>query len=224
LTSSVPACNYEILQTASPETMLFINENEQVIADLPDLSTYNAIAVGPGIGFSEETKQMLKRLIEVYKSPIVFDADALTILSEHKAWLENIPENSIFTPHPKEFERLAGKSKNNFEEMQKQIEFAKKNKIFLVLKGANTKIASPEGKIYFNSTGNPGMATGGSGDVLTGIIVSLLSQGYIPEKAAVYGVFLHGSAGNYAAEKIGQYSLTASDIIEHLPDALKGTG
>lgn len=222
LTAAVPVSNYEILQIASPETMLQIDSSEKYLSQLPDLKMYNAVGIGPGIGFAEKTKLMLKELIETFKKPIVFDADAITILSENKNWLNKIPENSIFTPHPKEFERLAGKSKNNFEEMQKQIELSKKYKIFVVLKGANTSVTNPEGKIFFNSTGNPGMATGGSGDVLTGIILSLLSQKYSSQDAAIYGVYIHGLAGDYAAEKKGQYALIASDIIDNLPDALKG--
>ncbi|MCF6183752.1 MAG: NAD(P)H-hydrate dehydratase [Bacteroidales bacterium] len=221
LTAVVPSLNYQILQISSPETMLFIDKNEKNISDFPDLEKFNAVAVGPGIGFENETKEMLKKLIENYKKPIVFDADALTILSENKDWLKLVPENSIFTPHPKEFERLAGKSATDFERLQKQIEFAEKYKIYLVLKGAHTATATPAGKVYFNSVGNPGMATGGSGDVLTGIILSLLSQDYTPFEAAVFGVYIHGLAGDFAAEKKGQYPLIASDIINFLPDALK---
>ncbi len=221
LTSLVPVCNYQILQVATPETMLFIDDCEKNISQLPDLTKYNATGVGPGIGFDEETKQMLKKLIETYDKPIVFDADAITILSENKDWISKVPEGSIFTPHPKEFERLVGKSKNNFDEMQKQIAFSKKYKVYIVLKGANTSVSTPEGKVYFNSTGNPGMATGGSGDVLTGIILSLFSQSYTPREAAIYGVFIHGLAGDFAAEKKGQYPLIASDIIDFLPEALK---
>ncbi len=221
LTAVVPVLNYQILQIASPETMLYIDDNKKNISDFSNLRKFNAIAIGPGIGFENETKTMLKKLIENCSKPIVFDADAITILSENIDWLNNVPEGSIFTPHPKEFERLVGKSKNNYEEMQKQTEFAKKYSIFLVLKGANTAIATPDGKIYFNSTGNPGMATGGSGDVLTGIIVSLVSQNYTPFEAAVFGVYIHGLAGDFAAEQKGQYPLIASDIVRYLPDALK---
>ncbi len=221
LTAVVPSLNYQILQISSPETMLFIDENEKNISAFPDLEKFNAVAVGPGIGFEKETVSMLKNLIESYKKPIVFDADALTILSKNKDWLKFVPENSIFTPHPKEFERLVGKSVTGFERLQKQIEFAEKYKIYLVLKGAHTATATPEGRVYFNSVGNPGMATGGSGDVLTGIILSFLSQNYTPFEAAVFGVYIHGLAGDYAAEQKGQYPLIASDIINFLPDALK---
>ncbi len=223
LTSVVPVCNYQILQISSPETMLFIDIEEKFISTLPDLSKYNAISIGPGIGFAEKTKLMLKKLIENYHNPIVFDADAVTILSENKDFLQTVPEGSIFTPHPKEFERLVGKCNTNFEEMQKQIEFSKKYKVFIVLKGAHTSISTPEGNVYFNSTGNPGMATGGSGDVLTGIILSFLSQGYSPSEAAIYGVYIHGLAGDFAAENKGQYPLIASDIIDFLSEALKSS-
>ncbi|NOZ35032.1 MAG: NAD(P)H-hydrate dehydratase [Chlorobi bacterium] len=223
LTAVVPSLNYLILQISSPETMLYINENKKNISDLPSLEKFNAIATGPGIGFAGETKKMLKILLETYDKPVVFDADAITILSENKNWLKSVPAESIFTPHPKEFERLVGKSKNNFDEMQKQIEFSERYNVFVVLKGAHTAITTPEGKVYFNSTGNPGMATGGSGDVLTGIILSFLSQKYTPFEAALYGVYIHGLAGDFAAEQKGQYPLIASDIVNFLPDALKST-
>ena len=221
LTAAVPECNYEILQIATPETMLNIDNSEKYLSSLPDLRKYNAVGIGPGIGFAEETKQMLKKLIKTYTKPIVFDADALTVLSKNEDWLKRIPENSIFTPHPKEFERLVGKSKNNFEELQKQLKFSERYKVFVVLKGAFTSVTTPEGRVFFNSTGNPGMATGGSGDVLTGIILSLLSQNYTSFEAAIYGVYIHGLAGDFAAEKKGQYPLIASDIIDFLPDVLK---
>ncbi|NPA68744.1 MAG: NAD(P)H-hydrate dehydratase [Chlorobi bacterium] len=221
LTAAVPECNYQILQTASPETMLHISKTEKYISDLPDLSKFNAIAVGPGTGFDKETKKMLSYILDVYEKPVVFDADALTVLSENKSALENIPAGSILTPHPKEFERLAGKCVSGYERMTKQSEFARKYNVYVILKGAHTSVASPDGKIFFNSTGNPGMATGGSGDVLTGIVVSLLSQGYTSLEASVSAVFIHGLAGDFAAEQKGQYPLIASDIIDNLPDALK---
>jgi len=221
LTAVVSKCNYQILQTASPETMLSIDKMEFFISQLPDVKKYNAVAIGPGIGFAEETKKIFEDLFESFDKPIVFDADGITILSENKNWLKRVPKGSIFTPHPKEFERLVGKSKTSFERLNKQIEFARKYNIYLVLKGAHTSVATPEGKIFFNSVGNPGMATGGSGDVLTGIIVSLLSQNYTPFEAALFGVYIHGLAGDFAAEQKGQYPLIASDIIKYLPDALK---
>ncbi len=221
LTAVVPQCNYQILQIASPETMLNINRSEKIISEFPDTDGFNAVAVGPGIGFAEETEKMLKKLIVDYNSPIVFDADALTILAKNPERMKLIPEGSIFTPHPKEFERFVGKCTSGYERMIKQKEFAEKHKIYIVLKGAHSSIATPEGKVFFNSTGNPGMATGGSGDVLTGIIVSLLSQNYNPFEAVLYGTYIHGAAGDFAAERKGQYPLIASDIVDNLSDALK---
>lgn len=217
----VPLCNYHILQISSPETMLLPDINEKCITELPDLSMYNTVAIGPGIGFNEQTKMVLKNLLEHFKHPIVIDADAITILSEQPDCLGLIPPNSILTPHPKEFERLVGMSENSYQRLMKQIEFAIKYKLIVVLKGAHSSIAFPDGTVYFNSTGNPGMATGGSGDVLTGIIAGLLSQGFTPEIAAVTGVYLHGLAGDKAAEETGQYALIASDIVRFLPEAFK---
>jgi len=213
LTVHVPQSAYEIMQTAVPEAMLMIDETETNYCKNNELHKFNAIGIGPGIGKKKSMKMALKNLIENSKVPIVFDADAINILSENKEWLNNIPENSIFTPHPKEFERLVGKSTNNFERNRMQVEFAKKYSVYVVLKGANTAVACPDGKTYFNSTGNPGMATAGSGDVLTGIVLSLLAQGYSSKDAALIGVFIHGLAGDIAAHEMSQEALIASDII-----------
>lgn len=219
VSAAVPNCNRQILQISSPETILQIDNSENYILQLPELDKYNAIAIGPAIGFEDATTELLKNLIDKYSKAIVFDADAITILSENKEWLKKVSKNSIFTPHPKEFERLVGKWNSDFERLQMQINFAKKYKVIVLLKGANSSIASPEGKVYFNSTGNPGMATGGSGDVLTGVIVSLLAQKYTPIDAAILGAFIHGLAGDFAAKKMGQNALIASDIIKYLPKA-----
>lgn len=221
VTALVPHCNYEITHIASPETMLEIDEEEFFCANLPENLNFSSIAVGPGIGFQNSTKLLIENLLKNYNKPIIFDADAITILSKNENLLQFIPQNSIFTPHPKEFERFAGKAENNFRRLMLQKEFSKKNKCFVVLKGANTSISTPEGKIFFNPTGNPGMATGGSGDVLTGIIAGILCQGFTPEEACVYGVYLHGLAGDSAAKKYGEYSTIASDICDCLPKAFK---
>jgi NAD(P)H-hydrate epimerase len=157
--------------------------------------------------------------LEENKKPIVIDADALNILSLNKEWFSLIPERAILTPHPKEFERLAGKTDNSFIRLKRQLEFSRENKCIVVLKGAHTSITTPEGEVFFNSTGNPGMATAGSGDVLTGILLSLLAQGYKPENAAILGVYLHGVAGDIAAEELCQESIIASDIIKCLGKA-----
>ncbi len=219
VTAAVPKKNYGILQITSPETMLFIDKSKKKLTQLPDLNRCNALAIGPAIGFARKTKQLLFDIISAYRKPIVFDADALTILSEDKKYLKNIPENSILTPHPKEFERLVGKWKTDFERLELQINFAKQYRCIVILKGAYTSVSFPNGEVHFNPTGNPGMATGGSGDVLTGIIVGLLAQNYGPEDASLLGVYLHGLAGDSASEKETEESLIASDIIRNLSNA-----
>ncbi len=199
--------------------MTSIDENESIFSKIPDLSAYSAIAIGPGLGIAKQSQAAFKFLIQESKLPLIIDADGLNILSENKTWLSFLPPNSILTPHIKEFERLAGKAENDFDRLQKQIDFAKKHKVYLVLKGAHTSIASPEGKVFFNSTGNPGMATAGSGDVLTGILLGLKAQNYTSLHASILGVFLHGIAGDFAAENKGQASLIASDIVESISEA-----
>ncbi len=221
LTTHIPKCGYEIIQSSLPEAMCSIDDNEVIFSDIKDFNNYNAIAVGPGIGTEKETAAGLKLLIQNFAAPIIMDADALNILSENKTWLSFIPKGSILTPHPKEFERLAGQCSNSYERMQKALELAFKYQIFIVLKGAYTLIAFPDGRAYFNSTGNPGMATGGSGDVLTGIILGLLSQGYLSSEAVTAGVYLHGLAGDIAAQRKGFEALLASDIIENYYKAVK---
>jgi NAD(P)H-hydrate epimerase len=150
---------------------------------------------------------------------LVFDADALNILSEYKEWLNDLPENSILTPHPGEFKRMAGETANSWERIQKQMQLAAELKVIIVLKGAFTTVALPNGKLYFNSTGNPGMATAGSGDSLTGIILGLVAQHIPPEHAAIAGVFLHGLAGDIAAHEKSENALLAGDITEFLGKA-----
>ena len=162
---------------------------------------------------------MVRHLIQDAKASLVMDADALNILAENKTWLSFLPVRTILTPHPKEFERLFGKTSNSFERLALLREKAMKHLAIIVLKGANTAVALPNGGVFFNSTGNPGMATAGSGDVLTGMILSLLAQGYGPEEAAVLGVYLHGLAGDLAASKVGQEALIASDITENIGNA-----
>ncbi|MCD4772101.1 MAG: NAD(P)H-hydrate dehydratase [Bacteroidales bacterium] len=221
LTTHIPAKGYNIVQTAVPEAMTIIDENEEYFSEVPDLSNYDVIGVGPGIGTEKQTQNALKLLIQNSGVPIVFDADAINILGENKTWLSFIPEGSIFTPHPKEFERLAGKSKNNFDRIEMQKEFSFKYKSYVVLKGAHTSITTPNGDCFFNSTGNPGMASGGSGDILTGIVLGLLAQGYHSLEAAILGVYLHGLAGDIAAGKQSEEAMIASDIVESLGEAIK---
>jgi len=221
LTTHIPKKGIDILQTAVPENMVSIDEQEEYFSKPPKLNPYNAVGIGPGLGKDIQTQKAFKLLIQEVNAPMVIDADALNILSENKTWLSFLPEESILTPHPKEFERLAGKSSNSFERLKKQKEFAFKYKVYVVLKGANTSIATPNGQVFFNSTGNPGMATAGSGDVLTGIILGLLAQNYSPLHSALLGVYIHGLAGDIAAHKKGFEALIASDIIKYLGKAFK---
>jgi NAD(P)H-hydrate epimerase len=183
------------------------------------LEAFNAIGVGPGLGKDDDAQRMVRHLIQDTLVPLVMDADALNILAENKTWLSFLPPKTILTPHPKEFERLFSKTSDSFERLELLRKMAVKYNIIIVLKGANTATAMPNGTIFFNSTGNPGMATAGSGDVLTGVILSLLAQRYSPEEAAVLGVYLHGLAGDLAAKEVGPEALIASDITEHIGKA-----
>ncbi len=219
VTAHIPVKGYEIMQSSIPEAIVSLDPSEVCFSKTPDLTPYNAVGVGPGIGKQAPTLKALKDLFTMYAKPLVIDADALNLLSDNKELIKLIPKNSIITPHPKEFERLAGKFKNGYDRLMNQIDFSEKYQLIVVLKGAYTTISLPDGRCYFNSTGNPGMATGGSGDVLTGIIVSLLAQGYEPEKAAIAGVFIHGMSGDIAACNFSHEALIASDIIDHLGDA-----
>ncbi len=221
LTIRVPKCGYAILQTTVPEAMLDIDTENNFISDTVTLEKYNAIGVGPGIGTEKQTQNVLKWMIQNTALPIVFDADAINVLAENKTWLSFLPQNCIFTPHIKEFERLVGKCYNSMERLEKQKEFSLKYSAYLVLKGAHTSISSPDGFMYFNSTGNPGMATAGSGDALTGIITSLKAQGYNSLYASIVGVYIHGLAGDFAADEKSEQAMIASDIIDSLPNSFK---
>ncbi len=221
ITTHIPAKGYSILQTSVPEAMVSIDMDDEIFSEVPFLSKYNAIAVGPGIGTEKQTAKALKLLIQNSGVPVIFDADAINILAENKTWIPFIPQNSILTPHPKEFERLVGKSSDNFERNKMQREFSVKYHVYVILKGAHTAITTPNGKCYFNTTGNPGMATGGSGDVLTGILLGLMAQGYSPFETSLLGVYIHGLAGDIAAGKSGYEALIAGDITERLGEAFR---
>lgn len=216
LTTHLPKSAMLPLQIYLPEAMISPDKSDNCFSQVPDLQPYNAVGAGPGLGKSKETANALKRLIQEAKVPMVLDADALNIISENKTWLSFLPERTIITPHPKEFERLFGKTENSQQRLELQREMSKQYNIIIVLKGANTSITFPNGSCFFNSTGNPGMATAGSGDVLTGIILSLLAQRYTPEEAAIIGVFMHGRAGDKAAEKLGMEAMIARDITNSL--------
>lgn len=216
LTVHIPEKSALPLQSYLPEAMLSIDKSEKFLSEIPEPDKFNSIAIGPGIGLNSATKDAVSMLIKNSKKPIIIDADALNIISENKLLLNKIPANSILTPHIKEFSRLFGTYDDSYKRLEAQIKFSSDYKIIIVLKGAHTSVTTPDGKCYLNSTGNPGMATGGSGDVLTGIILSLLSQGYSPEDSAFFAVYLHGLAGDFASEKMSQESLIASDITKFL--------
>lgn len=219
LTIHAPRCAYEILQISIPEAMVSIDRHRHYISEWPPLQQYQSVGIGPGINQGQMTGEAILQLIENANIPIVVDADGLNILSKNPEHLAQLPENSILTPHPKEFERLFGKTKDNFERYRLQRDMAQKYRIVLVLKGAHTCIAMPDGSCYFNSTGNPGMATGGSGDVLTGILTGLMAQAYTPQAAAILGVYLHGLSGDLAAAELEHHSLIAGDLIRFLGKA-----
>jgi hydroxyethylthiazole kinase-like uncharacterized protein yjeF len=204
-----------------PEAMLSHDSDEKVICQLPDLQKYDAIAIGPGLGMQSTSAAVLKLLIQNASQPLVLDADALNILSDNTTWLGFLAPQTILTPHPGEFDRLVGPSENHYERIQKLQALSKKHQLFIVLKGAHSCISCPDGTLYFNNTGNPGMASGGSGDVLTGILLGLLAQGYSPHDATLLGVWLHGLAADLALEHQSVESLIARDIIENLGSAYK---
>ena len=224
LHTHVPKSGIQILQTASPETMISIDRYDNYFSEVPNIGQYNAIGIGPGLGMEHQSQMAMKLLIQNSTCPMVIDADALNILSENPTWLAFLPQGSILTPHPKEFERLAGKWRNDFERLDKQRNLAQKHGIYIVLKGANTSICFPDGQCYFNSTGNPGMATAGSGDVLTGIITGLLASGYSSGIASILGVYVHGLSGDLTADELGYESLIADDIIDNLGKAFNRLG
>ncbi len=221
LTVYVPECGYQIMQTSVPEAMTLTDGAELQFSKAPDTKGFDVLGMGPGLGTEKGTMEAFRTLLQRAKQPMVLDADALNLMSQDNKLLEYLPKNAILTPHPKEFERLAGGWVNDFERLQKQLEFSRKYQVVVVLKGAHTSIASPSGQVYFNSTGNPGMATGGTGDVLTGILTGLLGQQYPPFEAAVLGVFLHGLAADLAVKELGVDSIIASDLITHLPHAYR---
>lgn len=220
VTVRIPKSGVDILQTAVPEAMLAIDADVDVFSEAPDIRNYTAVGIGPGLGLQKKTADALKHLIQT-GIPLVIDADALNILGEHKTWLSFLAPGCILTPHPKEFERIAGKAQNDFHRNQLQRELSFRYSCYIVLKGAYTAITTPSGRCFFNTTGNPGMATGGSGDVLTGMITGLAAQGYPPLEASLLGVYLHGLAGDLAAESIGQDALIAGDIIHSIGNAFR---
>ena len=216
LTAHLPKDALLPMQVYLPEAMTSIDKSNTHCTEINDIIPYTAIGVGPGIGKNEETVTLLKKIIQEATQPLVLDADALNIIADNPTWLSFLPDNTILTPHPKEFDRMFGMTNNSYERLELQRKMSVVHNIIIVQKGAHTAITFPNGTCFFNSTGNPGMATAGSGDVLTGIILSLLAQRYTPQEAALLGVYLHGKAGDMAAEKLGMESMIARDIIGNL--------
>lgn len=226
VSSYIPECGYNIMQIAEPCAMCITDIHphynshfQEVFRNNETTDQYKCIGIGPGLGTETATAKALEKLLELYNRPMVIDADALNILASYPYLLRKVPPGSILTPHPKEFTRLFGPSANHFDRLELLSQKAVSTQLYILLKGRYTAMACPDGAVYFNPTGNPGMATGGSGDVLTGILTSLLAQGYSPKAALLLGTYLHGMAGDLAAAKYSQEAMAATDIITCLGQA-----
>lgn len=219
VTVHTPVRNNDILQISIPEAILSHDQNQEIFTSPVSSEKFNALAIGPGLGTEHSSAIAFIEQVRHAHIPVLIDADGINILSEHKGWIQQIPQDCILTPHPAEMQRLGNRSIDSYSTLAEAIEMATRHKFHIILKGHYTAVCTPEGKVYFNPTGNSGMATAGSGDVLTGIIVSLLAGKYPAENACRLGVYLHGLAGDIAARKLGEESVTASDIIEALPAA-----
>lgn len=223
LTVQAPAIGYDVLQTAVPEAMLLPDAHRKHLSRLPEqIEKFNAVGIGPGIGTERVTKTMLGQLLATADHPLIIDADAINLIASSEKLKARLPKDKvIFTPHPKEFERLVGTSKNEFERLEEMREFCRVYRCFMVLKGSHSATCTPEGDIHFNTTGNAGMATGGTGDVLTGIITALVAQQYSLKEACLLGVYVHGLAGDLARSAVGEIALIASDVVAYLPQAFQ---
>ena len=221
VTTHTPKRNNIIMQISVPEAVIQFDREETTFSEAVDTEDFNAVGIGPGLGTSEQTAIAIIAQLRRTQCPIVADADAINILANHRAWLQQLPKGIIMTPHPKEFDRLEGRCTDSFERLMKARDLAERLQAYILLKGHHTSLCLPDGHIMFNSTGNAGMATAGSGDVLTGIITGLLARGYKQEDACVVGMYLHGLAGDIAARELGEESVIASDLIQYLPQAFK---
>jgi NAD(P)H-hydrate epimerase len=205
------------MQVSVPEAMVQIDDDQFHLTSFPyGMDIYQAAGIGPGIGTHNETAYMLQQFLKSFRKPLVLDADALNIISESPELLSSLNPYTIITPHPKEFDRLFGENSSNLIRMEKARDMARKHNIIIVLKGHFTAVFNPDGNISFNTSGNAGMAKGGSGDVLTGILTALLAQSYEPSKAAALGVYLHGYAGDLAAGTHSEEAMLATDLIQNL--------
>ena len=219
VTCHSPRKNVTIMQTAVPEAVLQIDREETTFSEAVDTEDFQAVGIGPGLGQTEQTAVAIISQIRRTQCPLVCDADAINVLSTHRAWMQQLPKDIIMTPHPKEFDRLEGHSADSFERLSKARDLAQRLQAYVILKGHRTALCCPDGHIVFNNTGNAGMATGGSGDVLTGILTGLLARGYNRYEACVVGMYLHGLAGDIAARELGEESLIARDLVRYLPKA-----
>ena len=218
VTAFIPKCGYEIVQISIPEVMVLTDVKEKIISNITFEIVPQAIGIGPGIGQENATQNALHEFFKANKTPLVIDADALNILSQNKSWLSLLPPKTILTPHPKELERLIGKWDSEAEKFEKTLAFSKKYQLIIVMKGAPTHIIDGDA-VYENTTGNAALATAGTGDVLTGMITSLLAQSYEPINAAMLGVYLHGLTADIALPETGYQSFIASDVIANIGNA-----
>lgn len=221
VTTHLPRCGYEIMQVAFPEAMVQVDRHRLICTQIALKGKFASIAAGPGWGTNPPTQRALLELLQKVQQPLILDADALNILAQNPDWHPLIPQDSILTPHPKEFERLFGATDNSFDTWERLRERAQTLKIFILLKGGNTVIGTPSGDLLFTNVGNPGMSTAGAGDVLTGILAGLLAQGYSSQDTVLLGTILHGLAGDLAAQAEQMESLIAEDIIKYLGAAFK---
>jgi len=220
-TVHTPKKNVAVLQTAVPEAIIQVDHEETTFSEAVDTEDYQSLGIGPGLGTTEQTAIAVISQLRRAQCPVVCDADAINILANHRAWIQQLPKDIILTPHPKEFDRLEGHSADSFERLSKARDLSQRLQGYIILKGHHSALCCPDGHIVFNSTGNAGMATAGSGDVLTGILTALLARGYKHRDACIVGIYLHGLAGDIAARDLGQESLMATDIINYLPKAFK---
>lgn len=221
LTLHTPECNMPLVQVAVPEVVVQADRDADCFCRSVDTSAFDALAIGPGIGTASETAQAFIEQVRQAKCPTLIDADAINILGMHRGWITQMPKGCIFTPHKKELFGLISNTNNSYEELERTRELAQRQQVYIIVKGAFSAVCTPSGNVYFNTTGNAGMATAGSGDVLTGIILALLAQDYSPEQACRFGVFLHGLAGDMALENQSEESLIATDIIDNIGKAFK---
>lgn len=212
--------NRMALQTAVPEAVLKLDEDKEIITESVDTNAYSAMGIGPGLGTDEDTAIAMISQLQRTTCPTVVDADALNMLASHSAWMQQLPEGLILTPHPKELDRLMGAAAaSDHDRLTNARELAERLEAFVLLKGHHTALCSPDGRVVFNTSGNAGMATAGSGDVLTGLLTALLARGYERYDACLTAMYLHGLAGDIAIQTTGEESLIASDIVDNLPKA-----